>query len=913
VRLRVEHAEWDCDCDGPEDACEHVAAAAIALRQAREQGRELPAPEPESAPARVGYRLTGTGPELALARVVVNDGGEAPLRGSVAALAAGRGAGPPIAASEVDLRVEQLLRGRDGPIPPGLVPRLFGLLARSTDVQLDGRAVTASAEPVLPHALVEDADGGFALRLAPPEGLERSFANGALLCAGVLRPRGEPHLAERERRELAGRGRHFPAHDASQLVAEVLPGLERRIPVVIRSQRLPRGQAERPRLRISSAREGDRLRVRGDLVYGTPARARIDQGRLVHLEGAIPLRDVAAEERLAARLRRETGLEPGTEVLLDTADALGLAPRLARLDGVELLGDAGAFQARGPLAARLRVGQDDFELDFSTAAGERADARAVLGAWRSGSGWVSLVGGGFAELPSDWLARYGERISDLLASRRDDGRLPTSALPQLARLCDALGQPPPEAAARLRALLDDFRGLPPAELPPDLRAELRGYQRQGVDWLCFLRDAGLGALLADDMGLGKTLQALCALRGRGLVVAPTSVLHAWRGQLERFRPGLRCALYHGPHRALDPAADVTLTSWAILRLDRDALAGVEWDCAVLDESQAIKNPESQVARAAFSLRAGFRLALTGTPVENRLDELWSQMQFINPGLLGSLGDFRERLAQPIADGLPHAAARLRERIAPFVLRRRKAEVAPELPPRTEVELRCELGPEQRELYGAVLAATRRDVLARLARGGNVLEALEALLRLRQAACHPALVPGSGGGRSGKLDVLLEALEEGCAEGHRALVFSQWTSFLDLVEPSLRDAGIEALRLDGSTRDRAGVVARFQDPDGPPVLLISLRAGGTGLDLTAADHVYLLDPWWNPAVEDQAADRAHRIGQDRPVLISRLVSQDTVEERILDLQSRKRALAESALGGAARASAITREELLALLA
>jgi superfamily II DNA or RNA helicase len=913
VRLRVDQAEWDCDCDGPEDACEHVAAAVIALRQAREQGRELPEPEPQAVPGRVAYRLSGVGPELALARVVISADGENPLRGSVAALAAGRGSGPPLAASEADLRVEELLRGRDGPIPPGLVAKLFRLLARCEDVQLDGQTVTTSAEPALPQALLEDSDGGFVLRLEPPEGLQRSFGNGALLCAGVLRPRGEPHLGERERRELAGRGRHFSAHDASQLVAEILPGLERRIPVVIRSQRLPRGQIERPHLRVSSVREGDRLRLRGDLVYGTPPRARVEQGRLVHLEGAIPLRDVAAEERLAARLRRETGLEPGAELLLGTADALELAPRLAQLDGVELQGDVGAFRARGALTPDFRTSGDDFELGFSTSSGERADARAVLRAWQSGSGWVSLLGGGFAELPAEWLARHGERIADLLAARGAAGRLPGSALPQLARLCDALGQPAPPAAARLRALLDDFHGLPRAALPRDLRAELRGYQRQGVDWLCFLRDAGLGALLADDMGLGKTLQALCALRGRSLVVAPTSVVHAWRAQLERFRPGLRCAVYHGAGRALDPSADVTLTTWAILRLDRDALAAVEWECAVLDEAQAIKNPDSQVARAAFALRARFRLALSGTPVENRLEELWSQMQFTNPGLLGTLEDFRERLAQPIAQGEPLAATRLRERIAPFVLRRRKAEVAPELPPRIEVELRCELAPEQRELYEALRATTRRDVLARLAQGGSVLEVLEALLRLRQAACHPALVPGSKGGRSGKIQVLLESLEEGHAEGHRALVFSQWTSLLDLVEPELREAGIEALRLDGSTRDRAGVVARFQDPSGPPVLLISLRAGGTGLDLTAADHVYLLDPWWNPAVEDQAADRAHRIGQDRPVLISRLVSQDTVEERILELQSRKRALAEAALGGAARASAITRDELLALLA
>jgi SNF2 family DNA or RNA helicase len=444
---------------------------------------------------------------------------------------------------------------------------------------------------------------------------------------------------------------------------------------------------------------------------------------------------------------------------------------------------------------------------------------------------------------------------------------------------------------------------------------LRSYQRRGVAWLSVLRDAGLGAVLADDMGLGKTLQALCALAGRTLVVTPTSVLHNWAQEIARFRPALRASLYHGPRRALDPEADVTLTTYALLRLDADALAAVDWGAVVLDEAQNVKNPDSQAARAAFRLRAGFRVAMTGTPVENRLEELWSQLHFTNPGLLGGLADFTARTARPIAAGGAAgeaAAARLRERIRPFVLRRRKREVAPELPPRTDLVLRCELDPGERTLYEAVRAATRDEVLAKLRAGGSVLSALEALLRLRQAACHPALVPGQRAEGSSKVALLLEELESVVADGHKALVFSQWTSFLDLVEPPLRAADIAFERLDGSTVDRAGVVARFQDDAGPPVLLVSLRAGGTGLNLTAADHVFLLDPWWNPAVEDQAADRAHRIGQERPVLVYRMVAADTVEERILALQERKRALTDVALGEAARAAALTRDDLLSLL-
>jgi SNF2 family DNA or RNA helicase len=266
----------------------------------------------------------------------------------------------------------------------------------------------------------------------------------------------------------------------------------------------------------------------------------------------------------------------------------------------------------------------------------------------------------------------------------------------------------------------------------------------------------------------------------------------------------------------------------------------------------------------------------------------------------------------MAQGQAGAAERLRERLRPFILRRRKQEVAAELPPRTEVVLRCVLTEDEHDVYNAIQAATREDVLKRLAAGGSVLEALEALLRLRQAACHSGLVPGHEAPTSSKVDLLIETLDQVIADGHKALVFSQWTALLDRVEPHLRQAGMDFERLDGSTRDRAGVVQRFQSDDGPPLMLISLRAGGVGLNLTAADHIFLLDPWWNPAVEDQAADRAHRIGQERPVLITRLVAQDTVEERILALQQQKRLLAASILDGAEQAAALTCEDLMALL-
>jgi len=332
---------------------------------------------------------------------------------------------------------------------------------------------------------------------------------------------------------------------------------------------------------------------------------------------------------------------------------------------------------------------------------------------------------------------------------------------------------------------------------------------------------------------------------------------------------------------------------------------------VLDEAQAIKESTTATASAAFTLKAKWRVALTGTPVENRLLELWSLAHFLNAGLLGGRKEFLTRYARPLEAGHVRAATELQTKLRPFVLRRRKSEVATELPPRTELVLRCALDPQERAVYDSLRLAAHADLVALLARGANTLEALELLLRLRQAACHLALVPGQTATRSSKLDLLLEQLTEVTEAGHRALVFSQWTSFLDLVEPALAAAEIPSVRLDGSTVDRAGVVARFQADDGPPVMLLSLKAGGTGINLTAADHVYLLDPWWNPAVEDQAADRAHRIGQERPVFIHRLIAEDTVEDRILELHQRKRSLAVAAIDGA-QTPALTRDDLLELL-
>ena len=920
VVLYPQDCEWECDCGAGEDPCAHVAAAAIAMRRAQQEGRSLPSGPPGGA--RLSYRFTRAEGTLALERFLVSEEGESPLRATLAALASGRVEGPSVVATQGDIAAERALGSTLwGVMPRGILRNLLRALQNCPDVRLDGQPVTTSPEPVGLRARLVDDALGFRLLVErdPPRCSE--VCDGFVLCRDTLRELGDSQLTGRELQDFR-EGRTFTPDQLTELLSEVLPSLRDRIPVDVETRRLPSTVSVPPRIVLETGREGERLTVLPTLVYGDPPNARIDAGRLTHLRGSIPLRDEGAERALVGSLRSRFGLAPGHRVVLDAAEAVEFTAHLEGWRG-EIRGrDHEAFFLAPPLLPELHLDPERFALRFHSREpgaprGEEgshgsADPGRVLRAWRAGESLVPLLEGGLAPLPRDWLSRFGSQVEDLLAARRRDGGLPRSAIPDLARLCDALDQPRPPSFEELARLAGDFAGIPAAPLPDDLRATLRGYQRAGVNWLCFLREAGLGALLADDMGLGKTLQALCALRGRTLVVAPTSLLHNWSDEIARFRPDLRVRIFHGSGRAIESEADVTLTTYALLRRDREALVEEDWATVILDEAQAIKNPESQVAQAAYQLRAGFRIALTGTPVENRLDELWSQFHFINPGLLGGRRDFEERYTRPIAQGDAGTAARLRERIRPFLLRRRKQEVAPELPPRTDVVLHCVLGEAERAIYEAIRAATARDVLERLEAGGSVLAALEALLRLRQACCHPALVPGQDAEDSAKLDLLLDRIDTAVADGHKALVFSQWTSLLDLVEPRLEQAGIPYTRLDGTTRDRAAVLRSFQEETGPPVFLVSLKAGGTGLNLTAADHVFLLDPWWNPAVEEQAADRAHRIGQDRPVFVYRMVAEDTVEERILALQEAKRSVSQMALGEPGAALSITRDDLLALL-
>lgn len=915
VVLYLEDTEWDCNCGSREPACSHVAAAMISLNQADKQGG--PMPDARQVGQHVSYRLEVDAGSLSLARYL----GDEYLEGT---LSSHMSEGTQISAEQHDLVLDQLLtQRRQGRIPPERVWRYLGVMSDSERVTLDGKPVRTSGEEIHPIAIVDDVPDGVRLRIEANPRVTSVVTIGVALCGNTLHPLANTRITGPRLDWLPIEEIYEPGM-VGDLMTKRLPQLPAEIEVDLRSDQLPGvSRSAKPRLSMDVSQDGATLSVLPLLVYGDPVQARIDGNELVHLSGDVPVRDITAEKRLTHALLDELNLVPGRRVEYFGRDAIAFATRLRQWKG-EIPDDSRAslFDAP-PLEARIEIDGDALDVVFETRmpnaddenappALRRADPFEVIRAWRSKLGLVPLLDGGWAPLPTEWLDEYGDRIADLLAARDEANKVSTAVLPDLAQLCDDLDHPRPPSFSALEPLIDGFEALPPAVIPNDVTAELRHYQEDGVAWLTFLRKAGLGGVLADDMGLGKTLQALCALTGRTLVVCPRSVVHNWEAEIAKFRPALSVAVFHGPKRELDPDVDVTLTTYSLLRIDRDLLCGQDWDTIILDEAQAIKNPDSQVARAAFKMEGGFRMTLSGTPVENRLEELWSQMHFVNRGLLAGRGEFQRRYAGPIGRGEPGAAENLRGRIRPFVLRRLKRDVAPELPPRTEMVMYCELDETERVLYDAIRAATRKDIVEQLSGGGSVIAALEALLRLRQASCHAGLVPGNEADRSSKVDRLCLALEDAVADGHKSLVFSQWTSLLDRIEPHLESRDIGFVRLDGSTRNRGAVVEAFQSDDGPPVMLISLKAGGTGLNLTAADHVFLCDPWWNPAVEDQAADRTHRIGQDKPVMVYRLVATNTVEERILELQDRKRSLADAALGGAERAASLTRDDLLTLL-
>ena len=543
--------------------------------------------------------------------------------------------------------------------------------------------------------------------------------------------------------------------------------------------------------------------------------------------------------------------------------------------------------------------------------------------------YIKLADGSIGQIPEEWLEKY-KHLWNLAEETEDGFRVSDFHIPLLDKLLeeDEALHPPSDLDQR-RERLRAFERIAPKPLPKGFVGKLRPYQKHGFDWLHFLREYNFGGILADDMGLGKTVQVLTYLlslkeqskaESAALLVVPKSLIANWQRESEKFTPGLRFLEYMGNFRNKDISIfndyDVVLTTYGTMLRDVETLHGYHFSHVILDESQAIKNPLAKSAKAARLLKADHRLVMTGTPVENNTFELWSQFAFLNPGLLGNMDYFKHAFATPIESGGDEKAmATLRSLVYPFILRRTKEQVAPELPPRTERIVYTDMEPAQKKLYTQTREKYRAELLGLIESEGMNdarFKILEGLLRLRQIAIHPALVDSSYKGEAPKFEILLETLETLQAENHKALIFSQFVETLRLIRFELDARGIKYVYLDGRTPNRQSRVDLFQNDPSFPFFLISLKAGGVGLNLTAADYVIHLDPWWNPAVEMQASDRAHRIGQKKPVFIYKIIARDTVEEKILQLQEKKRALVKSIISNESSFfKSLTKDDIKAL--
>lgn len=582
--------------------------------------------------------------------------------------------------------------------------------------------------------------------------------------------------------------------------------------------------------------------------------------------------------------------------------------------GWEVVAEGRTFRNPTTMNIQVRSEQDWFEVegnvDFES---NSFGLPTLLQSLRKGEHWIRLDDGSHGLLPEQWLSKYAS-LSDVGASDGTGFRFQKNQ----ALILDAM------LAAHENVHLDKsfttwctrlkkFSGVRPATQPKGLRGTLRNYQLEGLAWFSFLNEYGFGGCLADDMGLGKTIQVLAFLESRrarrrrvneskkpSMVVVPKSLVFNWLEECEKFTPQLKILDFTGPqrHSHLEDIenSDLVVTTYSTLRLDIEKLASISFDYAILDEAQAIKNSSSQASKAVKLLNADHRLAMTGTPIENHLGDLWSLFEFLNPGMLGP--SLVRNWTISVEEDRNQVQA-LNQALRPFILRRTKTQVLKELPQKTEQTLYCEMPPKQKKVYTELRDHYRQALLSRVRDVGisrSKIQVLEALLRLRQAACDPRLIDPNSPIVGSKIELLLEQLEEVVEEGHKVLVFSQFTSMLALVRSELENRGWNFEYLDGKTRNRAAKVERFQGDPACSIFLISLKAGGVGLNLTAADYVYILDPWWNPAAEAQAIDRAHRMGQTKPVVAYRMICQDTVEDKILRLQQSKKQLADAIVSG-----------------
>jgi len=873
--LNAGDLDWTCTCLEADSPCSHAVAALLAWRQESE-GRLIP--HLHDAKWSISYQIEATDGILYLRRFLVRKGETKPLEVSLAKLKSVDLSGPEVSVMNADFELERLL-GLESPEAHRLSVAQF-LVLQQLEITFAERTVHFDKSPRGVRLVVRKEGGGIFVKLENEDGL---FFDHFFFLDSVLFPLVKLPFSPSDELILRG-GKYLGAKEAIDFMGKSLPRLKLAMPVL---NEVSEPVAMPVTIAIQSSEEDSSLCYRFLLAYGDPVSAFLEGDELKILDKKIPIRSQGAEFKALVEFERSTGQSLNRTYKATIPEAFEVAKRLLA-SRYPLLGRAVEdFANVSQVMPQLICQQDRFVL----AVNGRLCSLAQIKASRDLGGGLRLEDGSWCQVSKSWFEGDGKKILEILLWNRDQvTKGSILSLNQSISFQDKTSE-----FYQLALDWDKDFSLFPSPI------ELRPYQMEGAKWLAKLQTLKLGGILADEMGLGKTYQTLLSMQTPSLVVAPTSLLGNWVREAKLARPDLRVGVMHGTSRNWDAPLDIYITSYGTVRSDIDRIKKIRFKTSVLDEAQNIKNPHARTSSACFEITSDSRLALSGTPFENSPVDLWSLMNYCMPGLLGNYDYFKTHFSKATDAG------RLKENISPFLLRRLKSDVGKDLPEKSVQIVRCTMESDQKDFYLSLLDKIKTE----LAGSDASMSILTGLLRLRQAACDPFLVDSTTSASSTKLEYLLSSLQEIHQNGQAALIFSQWTSLLDRLESRLQALGFSWSRLDGTTSDREAAVEEFMTAK-TNLFLISLKAGGTGLNLTRADHVFILDPWWNPAVEEQAIARTHRMGRWNQVFVHRLVCEDTVEEKMVDLQLDKTEQARFLLEDADLSSQLKLADLKKLL-
>lgn len=849
IGLNPVDLDWSCTCLEAESPCSHAVAALLAWRQEGE-GRSIP--NLHDAKWSLSYKMESTRGALHLKRFLVRKEESRPLEVSLASIKSLDLAGAEVSVMNADFELERLLVLETAESHRLSVAQ-FPVL-KELEIKFKEQVVHFDSSPRGVRLVIRKEGGGIFIKLENEEGV--FFDNFFFLNSTFFPLVKVPFSITDE--QILRIGKYLGAKEAIEFLGQKLSRLKLVMPVLNEVSEPVRMPAT---IALQSWEEDSCLCYRFLLAYGDPVSAWLEGDELKILDKKIPIRSRDDELKALVEFERATGRSLNRTYRTAIPEAFDDAKRLFATR-YPLLGHAVEdFANIKDVMPQLICQADRFAISIHG----NVFSLSQIKASRDSGGAVRLAEGSWCQISSSWFEGEGRKILEILLMNGD--KVTKGGILSLNKSLSFQDK----ASDFYQLTLDwdkDFSLFPSP-------IELRPYQVEGAKWLSKLQNLKLGGILADEMGLGKTYQTLLSMQTPSLVVAPTSLLGNWVREAKLARPDLKVGVMHGPSRNWDIPLDIYITSYGTVRSDIDRIKKINFKTSVLDEAQNIKNPQARMSVACFEISSDSRIALSGTPFENSAVDLWSLMNYCMPGLLGNFDYFKTHFSKS------GDAARLKENISPFLLRRLKSDVGKDLPEKSVQIVRCTMESDQKDFYLSLLDKIRSE----LAGSEATMSILTGLLRLRQAACDPFLVDSTTSASSAKLEYLVASLQEIHQNGQAALIFSQWTGLLDRLESKLGAMGLNWSRLDGTTVDREGAVSEFMTAK-TNFFLISLKAGGTGLNLTRADHVFILDPWWNPAVEEQAIARTHRMGRSDKVFVHRLVCEDTVEEKIVDLQMDK---------------------------